>query len=137
MSTMHNISLTIGYEQHNGKWWVIRHNTAYPVLEGESLQEFIVRQAEDYHWVGCREWPGKSVDHVFYQQLLHLDIEYRGTIENQEFITRWWKAHGRGIVEFKNQTQWTDVMFIADWLRERVSEMEQECMMRILTRETA
>jgi hypothetical protein len=134
---MHNISLTIGYEENHSRWWVIRHDTAYQVPEDLTLQEFIVLQAEDYHWERCREWPGKHRSNVWYNQLLHLDIEYDGTVENKEFITRWWKAHGRGIVAFKNQTQWADVMFIADWLRERVSEMEQECMMRILTKEAA
>lgn len=137
MTTMHNISLTIGYQPNNAKWWVIRHDTAYLLMPGESLQEFIVRQAEDYHWEACRELPGIPASMVFYQQILHLEIEYTGTIENHEFITRWWKAYGRGMVEFKNQMQWSDVIFIADWLRERVSEVEMECMMRILTKDAA
>lgn len=137
MSTMHHIPLTLGYEERNSRWWVIRNNVAYRIPEGLSVQDFIVLQAQDYHWERCQEWPGRASQNVFYTQMLHLHIEYSGTIENNEFITRWWKAHGRGLVDFKNQTQWSDIQFIEDWLRERVSEVEQECMMRILTKEAA
>lgn len=137
MTTMHDISLTVGYEQHKGKWWVIRGHTAYSIPEGISVQDFVVLHAEDYHWEKCQEWDSLPVSRVFYTQMLHLDIQYDGAVVNQEFITRWWRSRGRGLVQFTNKAQWTDVMFIADWLRERVSEVEQECMMRILTKEAA
>ena len=137
MKTMHDIDLTVCYCARQGLWRVFRHNRAYVVPEGITVQDFVVMQAEDYHWERCQEWPSTHASREFMTQLLHINIAYTGVVENGEFITKWWTAKGYGLVDFKDRTRRSDVMFIADWLRERVSEVEQECMMRILTKEAA
>jgi hypothetical protein len=134
---MHEIDLTVCYEPRLSEWRVFRGERAYKIPEGVSVGDFMVMHAEDYHWEKCRDWESDHRSRMFMTQMLHIGIKYDGQIINGEFITQRWKAKGYGLVDFKDQTQWSDVMFIADWLRERVSEVEQEAMMRILTREAA
>ena len=136
MSTMHEIPLAVHYAKDTGIWRVERGHTIYRVPDDVSLCDFMIMQASDYHWEKCQEWPIETI-RPWMHQLIQLNLRYTGEIINGEFITRQWKCSGYGIVKWPMITEWRDITSCEAWIRARVSDVEQECLMRILTKEAA
>jgi hypothetical protein len=137
MNALISISMSIGYDDKNSKWLVIRDHMSYSVPQGITLQDFVVMHANDLYGDRAKTWDRVSSDNLWYHQLYYVCIDFSGDYQFDQCMVPWWRAFGRGVGHIKNQTIWADISLMDAWLRDQVSSVETECLMRVLSRDTA